>query len=132
MTTDLPHTNTPGFAEVGKQFPEITRHLGRVFDDTTTSYKLFWFRALLETLKRRWLSEPNEQQKPITVGDLVSEMVIAAWHPVCLFHLSLGTSTPTVAPRASRYRRSGSSMTSLLIGCRRTTTRMPCPTSSVA
>lgn len=91
MTPDLSHASTTGFAELERQHPQITRHFGRVFDDTTTSYKLFWFRALLETLKRRWMSEPNEQHQPIAVGSLLSEMVVAAWHPVCLFHLSLGT-----------------------------------------
>lgn len=71
--------------------PEVTRYLGRVFSDTATSYKLFWFRALLETLKRRWASQLGQQSQAIPVGTVLSEMVVAAWHPVCLFRLSLGT-----------------------------------------
>lgn len=91
MTPELPSASAPGFAELDRQHPEITRHLGRVFDDTTTSYKLFWFRALLETLKRWWNSEVTGHHPPIAVGSLLSDMVVSAWHPVCLFHLSLGT-----------------------------------------
>lgn len=64
------------------------RFLSAAFDDKATSYKLFWFRALLEVLKRRWNSESCG---PIPVRELLGEMLTAAWHPVCLFRLSLGT-----------------------------------------
>lgn len=57
--------------------------LGRIFDDTTNSYKLFWFRALLEVLEQDGASE-------IPLHRLTREMVIAAWAPVMLFRLSLG------------------------------------------
>ena len=65
-----------------------TRFLSAAFDDKATSYKLFWFRALLEVLKRRW---DTESCGPIPVSELLGEMLTAAWHPVCLFRLSLGT-----------------------------------------
>ena len=82
-------------ADNSTEFPATERRiqthlLGRVFDDTTTSYKLFWFKALLETLKLRWSSKPGVVYEPILVSDLVLEMVVLAWHPVCFFRLSLG------------------------------------------
>ena len=65
-----------------------TRFLSAAFDDKATSYKLFWFRALLEVVKRHWNSDPYRQ---IPISELLREMLTAAWHPVCLFRLSLGT-----------------------------------------
>ena len=65
-----------------------TRFLSAVFDDKATSYKLFWFRALLEVLKQRWKSGSCG---PIPVTQLLGEMLTAAWHPVCFFRLSLGS-----------------------------------------
>src|SRR6185312_10385412 len=68
---------------------EISAHLlGAVFADKATSYKLFWFRALLEVLKQRWNSKSCGS---ILISELLAEMLTAAWHPVCLFRLSLGT-----------------------------------------
>jgi hypothetical protein len=58
--------------------------LGGVFDDTTSSYKLFWFRALLA-----FIALPQSSNS-IPLPDLFREMVIAAWPPVILFHLKLG------------------------------------------
>jgi hypothetical protein len=65
-------------------------YLAAVFDDTSTSYKLFWFRALIEILKRRWNSGLLLPCEPIPVSELLAEMLTAAWHPVCFFKLSLG------------------------------------------
>lgn len=68
-----------------------TRYLASVFNDKSTSYKLFWFRALLEVLKQRATSAPIFEGKPILVSELLTEMLAAAWHPVCYFRLSLGS-----------------------------------------
>ncbi len=65
------------------ELPEKTQILGQVFDDTTNSYKLFWFLAILSVLKRGGGQSPK-------VADILTEMAVAAWHPVCLFRLSLG------------------------------------------
>ncbi|MEI7731031.1 MAG: HNH endonuclease domain-containing protein [Verrucomicrobiota bacterium] len=64
-------------------YPEKTHYLGQVFSDTTNSYKLVWFLATLSLLERRRTDE-------LTMADILSEMAIVAWHPVCLFRLSLG------------------------------------------
>lgn len=64
-------------------YPEKPDFLGQVFNDTTNSYKLVWFLALLALLRRR-------DGRALRFVDVFSEMVIVAWHPVCLFRLSLG------------------------------------------
>src|SRR5262249_377652 len=70
-------------AGVALRYPEKTFYLGQVFKDTTNSYKLFWFLALLSLLKRG-------EEHSFRLTDIFTEMVITAWHPVCLFRLSLG------------------------------------------
>jgi hypothetical protein len=45
---------------------------------------LFWFLALLSNIK----TTGNQE---IKLADVLAEMVVAAWHPVCLFRLSLGS-----------------------------------------
>ena len=74
--------------------PRSISTLGRVFDDFSTSYKLFWFRALLEVLKVNWQTEPpatvRRPGRSLAARDLLQEMVLAAWVPVCVFRLSLG------------------------------------------
>ncbi|MBI4660943.1 MAG: hypothetical protein HY735_19080 [Verrucomicrobia bacterium] len=70
-------------AGVALRYPEKTFYLGRVFKDTTNSYKLVWFLAILSLLKR------NNVQS-LRLADIFTEMAIAAWHPVCLYRLSLG------------------------------------------
>ena len=63
--------------------PAATYIFGRVFDSVTNSYKFFWLRALLSAVEG-----PDERDHP--VSDLLKEMVVAAWHPVALYRLSLG------------------------------------------
>jgi len=63
--------------------PQKTAYLGRVFDDTTNSYKLFWFLALLSLLRRT-------EDRSFSFDDIFIEMVVVAWHPVCLYRLSMG------------------------------------------
>lgn len=63
--------------------PEKTFYLGQVFKHTTNSYKLVWFLAILSLLKRT-------QADVLPLADILAEMAVVGWHPVCLFRLSLG------------------------------------------
>jgi hypothetical protein len=68
---------------VALRYPEKTFYLGQVFNDTTNSYKLLWFLAILSLIRR---SEANA----FSLVDVLTEMAVSAWHPVCLYRLSLG------------------------------------------
>lgn len=82
--TQVSSTNQPpALACVALHYPEKTFYLGQVFKDTTNSYKLVWFLAMLSLLKR-------SDVRVLELADLFAEMAVAAWHPVCLFRLSLG------------------------------------------
>jgi len=74
---------TPFPGQITTAYPEETRFLARIFDDTTTSYKYFWFLALLSLIRRT-------QRRSFSLPELAAEMAVAAWHPVNLFRLSLG------------------------------------------
>ena len=80
--TLAPH-ESPALACMALHYPEKTYFLGQVFKDTTNSYKLVWFLAVLSLLKRG-------DGRTLRLSDVFTEMAIAAWHPVCLFRLSLG------------------------------------------
>lgn len=71
------------FYELENKFPEKTNCLGKVFRSTTTSYKYVWFLSILSLIKQSDLLE-------IKLKDIFMEMVKLAWHPVCLYRLSLG------------------------------------------
>ena len=73
----------PALAGVALRYPEKTYFLGQAFKDTTNSYKLVWFLAILSLLKRG-----NAQS--LRLAEIFTEMAVAAWHPVCLYRLSLG------------------------------------------
>ena len=77
--TNLP----PALAGVAPRYPEKTFILGQVFKDTTNSYKLVWFLALLALFKR-------SKGRSLRLADVLTEMVVVAWPTVCLFRLSLG------------------------------------------
>ena len=49
------------FNSLKDRFPDETAVLGRVFDHTTTSYKLYWFKAFLSLLA-------SEERKEILIG----------------------------------------------------------------
>jgi hypothetical protein len=66
--------------------PANTRLFGRTLDDATNSYKFFWLQALLSTVD-------YQSATVISLRDLVGEMIVAAWHPVALYRLSLGRET---------------------------------------
>ncbi|MCL5098359.1 MAG: hypothetical protein M1608_12700 [Candidatus Omnitrophica bacterium] len=70
-------------AGVALRYPEKTFYLGQVFKDTTNSYKLVWFLAILSLLGRN-------KAGAFALTDLFTEMAVSAWHPVCLYRLSLG------------------------------------------
>jgi hypothetical protein len=63
--------------------PASTRLFGRTLDDATNSYKFFWLQALLSVIGR-------QPELIIPVRAVVAEMLVAAWHPVMLYRLSLG------------------------------------------
>jgi len=83
MTQDNATNLTPGLAGVALHYPEKTFYLGQVFRHTTNSYKLFWFLAILSLMKR-------SKERSLPLADIFAEMAAAAWHPVCLYRLSLG------------------------------------------
>jgi phage repressor protein C with HTH and peptisase S24 domain len=78
-------TNIPqaALAGVSIRYPEKTFYLGQVFKHTTNSYKLVWFLAILSLLRRT-------QADVLALVDILTEMAVVGWHPVCLFRLSLG------------------------------------------
>jgi HNH endonuclease len=63
--------------------PQKAEFFARLFRHTRMSYKFFWFLGLLELVhKKRTLSIPLSQ--------VLHEMAVLAWHPVCFYRLSLG------------------------------------------
>ena len=58
--------------------------LSQVFNDTANSYKLFWFLGLLSLIKAT-------EDRELELTNVLTEMAVAAWHPVCLFRLSFGS-----------------------------------------
>lgn len=83
MAQDNATNQTPALAGVALRYPEKTFYLGQVFKDTTNSYKLVWFLAILSLMKR-------SDERSLRLADIFTEMAVAAWHPVCLYRLSLG------------------------------------------
>lgn len=83
MAQDTNSDQSPALAGVAIRYPEKTFFLGQVFKDTTNSYKLVWFLAILALIKR-------SEEKAFPIADIFTEMAVAAWHPVCLYRLSLG------------------------------------------
>lgn len=83
MAQDSATNKTPTLSGVALCYPEKTSYLGQVFKDTTNSYKLVWFLAILALMKR-------SEERSLRLTDMFTEMAVAAWHPVCLYRLSLG------------------------------------------
>lgn len=83
MAQDSAKNKTPALTGVSLSYPEKTFYLGQVFKDTTNSYKLVWFLAILSLMKR-------SEERSLRLADMFTEMAVAAWHPVCLYRLSLG------------------------------------------
>lgn len=60
-----------------------TSAMNRVFDDTTASYKFYWFLSLLDMYVKN-------NQKQMFALDIASRMVAYAWYPIEYFKLSFG------------------------------------------
>jgi len=58
-------------------------HLAASFDNTTNSYKFYWFLAILEHIR-------EEQSPIIPINDLLARMVASIWYPTNYFRLSFG------------------------------------------
>lgn len=67
-------------------YPGATRLLGRVFDHSDTTYKFYWFLAILQCVQRSDSIEPLV----LELEDLVREMVVHAWYSRRLFKLWFG------------------------------------------
>ncbi len=61
-----------------------TNRLGRVFNNTSATYKFFWFVSIMQIHSQR-----NDCSR-IDVWDLVIRMVANAWYPIHYFRLSFG------------------------------------------
>lgn len=83
MGEDSTTNQTTALAGVALRYPEKTFYLGQAFRDTTNSYKLVWFLAILSLLRR-------SEARAFAFADIFTEMAATAWHPVCLYRLSLG------------------------------------------
>ena len=62
-----------------------TNRLGRVFTNTSATYKFFWFVSILQIHAQKDCSR-------IDVWDIVIRMVANAWYPIHYFRLSFGKS----------------------------------------
>lgn len=57
--------------------------LAGVFNNTTNSYKLYWFYAVLQIVK-------TENKNVISFEEITSEMISSAWYTVNYFKISFG------------------------------------------
>jgi len=60
-----------------------TARLAQVFNNTTATYKFYWFIAILEIFNRK-------QERVITFNEILTTMIANAWYPVHYFRLSFG------------------------------------------
>ncbi|MDD4377569.1 MAG: HNH endonuclease domain-containing protein [Eubacteriales bacterium] len=61
-----------------------TQSLSKIFDNMSESYKIFWFKAILEKV--------GEGKFTITYDELINTMIKYAWYMVTEFKLNLGPS----------------------------------------
>ena len=73
MYTDLPYSNSID-----------TRKLGRLFDNMSESYKLFWFQAIVNKV--------YEGELLLSFDELINEMISDGWYMVSEYKLNLGPS----------------------------------------
>lgn len=59
--------------------------LAQVFNDTTNSYKLVWFLAILRLIK-----ETLGRKARFSIAEVMVEAAVAAWPATCLYLLSFG------------------------------------------
>lgn len=62
-----------------------TNRLNGIFNKTVATYKFYWFIGILDMYVKKGLTRMN-------IWDIMVEMVVNAWYPVCYFHLSFGKS----------------------------------------
>lgn len=58
------------------------QYLNRLFDNTSESYKFFWFQAIV--------TKVLEGKDTLTFDELLNEMIADAWYMVSEYHLNLG------------------------------------------
>ncbi len=61
-----------------------TRKLGRLFDNMSESYKLFWFQAIIDLA--------HAGRSILSYDDLINEMIASGWYMVSEYKLNLGPS----------------------------------------
>lgn len=61
-----------------------TKILGRLFDNMSESYKLFWFQAIVNKV--------HEDETVLTYDTLINEMIADGWYMVSEYKLNLGPS----------------------------------------
>jgi len=70
-----------------KQLPTFSHlpisSLAGVFNNTTNSYKLYWFYAILQIIR-------TEDKNVISLDEITSEMISSAWYTVNYFKISFG------------------------------------------
>lgn len=57
--------------------------LGRVFDNTTATYKFYWFISILDLFV-------HQNKEKMNIWDIIAEMMGNAWYPIHYFRLSFG------------------------------------------
>lgn len=62
-----------------------TNRLGKIFRNTSATYKFFWFLSLMQIHAKR-------KDLKVSVWDMVIRMVANAWYPIHYFRLSFGKS----------------------------------------
>lgn len=58
-------------------------NLSAVFNNTTNSYKFYWFLSILDLLKK-------QTQSIISIDDIVFNMITKVWYPINYFRISFG------------------------------------------
>ena len=59
------------------------RRLAQVFNNTSATYKFYWFISILEIYAKK-------QESKITIHEIIARMIANAWYPVHYFRLSFG------------------------------------------
>ena len=75
-------TGPPPAASESVEATLRTSRLATVFAATSSSYKFYWFLALMDELPK--------MDRPIPVEQIVRSMVVRAWSTVAQYRLSLG------------------------------------------
>ncbi len=57
--------------------------LAGIFKDTTNSYKLYWFYAVIQIVKK-------EAKQEISIDEIIAKMIASAWYTINYFHISFG------------------------------------------